>query len=77
MWPWESVPHSIAHGILDDETYDWFEIVAAMRRTDGRSLVVDEETLLRAHEIGCRTTGIAASATGTAGLAGLMRNNFV
>jgi len=72
MWPWESVPHSIAHGILDDETYDWFEIVAAMRRTDGRSLVVDEEALAQAHELGCRTTGISASATGTAGLAGLM-----
>lgn len=72
MWPWESVPHSIAHGILDDETYDWLEIVAAMRRTDGRSQVVDEEMLARAHEIGCRTTGIPASATGTAGLAGLL-----
>ena len=27
MRPWESEPHSIAHGILDDETYDWCEIV--------------------------------------------------
>lgn len=72
MWPWESVPHSIAHGILDDETYDWLEIVAAMHRTEGRSLVVDEETLARAHELGCRTTGISASPTGTAGLAGLL-----
>ncbi len=72
MWPWESVPHSIAHGILDDETYDWLEIVKAMQQTGGRSLVVDEETLARANELGRRLTGIPASATGTAGLAGLM-----
>ncbi|MDR1709906.1 MAG: pyridoxal-phosphate dependent enzyme, partial [Candidatus Accumulibacter sp.] len=31
MRPWETAPHSIAHGILDDETYDWLEIVRAMR----------------------------------------------
>ncbi len=72
MWPWESVPQSIAHGILDDETYDWLEIVKAMQQTGGRSLVVDEETLARANELGRRLTGIPASATGTAGLAGLM-----
>src|SRR5208282_3766488 len=27
MAPWESLPMSLAHGILDDETYDWFEVV--------------------------------------------------
>ena len=72
MWPWECVPHSIAHGILDDETYDWLEIVTAMRNTGGYSLVVDEDTLAQAHALGCRTTGIPASATGTAGLAGVL-----
>jgi hypothetical protein len=30
MWPWETPPHSIASGILDDETYDWLAIVRAM-----------------------------------------------
>ena len=23
MWAWETEPVSVAHGILDDETYDW------------------------------------------------------
>jgi len=27
MWPWEETPRSVAHGILDDETYDWLAIV--------------------------------------------------
>ena len=36
MSPWERAPASLAHGILDDETYDWFEIVKAMRSADVR-----------------------------------------
>ena len=35
MWPWESEPKSLAHGILDDETYDWLEVAKAMRATGG------------------------------------------
>ena len=35
MWPWEQEPHSIAHGILDDETYDWLAVVEAMLATGG------------------------------------------
>ena len=72
MWPWEHVPQSIAHGILDDETYDWLEIITAMRATGGQPLVVDEVTLVQAHDYGRRLSGIRASATGTAGLAGLL-----
>lgn len=72
MWAWENEPHSIAGGILDDETYDWLEIVRAMRQTGGFPVVVDEPVLERAHEQGVRLTGIPASATGTAGLAGLI-----
>ena len=36
MWPWENLCASVAHGILDDETYDWLEIVAAMWRDGGQ-----------------------------------------
>jgi len=72
MWPWESMPRSIAHGILDDETYDWLEIVKAMHQTGGRSLVVDEDVLEKAFELGQRVAGIPVSATGSAGLAGLI-----
>ena len=47
MWPWEEEPYSIAHGILDDETYDWHAIVAGILRSDGSAVVVDEATLAK------------------------------
>jgi threonine synthase len=72
MWPWESSPVSLAHGILDDETYDWWEVAKAMRDTGGVPVVVDEDTVSRAHSLAREHTAINASATGTAGLAGLL-----
>ena len=72
MWPWEEAPHSVAHGILDDETYDWLAVVRAMLETDGSSVVVDEDTLREACDLGFETTGIPADHTGTSGLAGLI-----
>jgi threonine synthase len=72
MWPWEQAPHSVAHGILDDETYDWLAVVRAMLETGGSAAVVDEDTLREANRVGFDTTGIPADHTGTAGLAGLM-----
>jgi threonine synthase len=73
MWPWETEPASIAHGILDDETYDWLAVVRAMLTTGGRPVVVDEAELGGANELAIRTTGIKADATGSAGLAGLVQ----
>jgi threonine synthase len=72
MWPWETTPASLAHGILDDETYDWFEIVRAMQATGGQALVVSEDAVARAYDLGRDCTSICASATGTAGLAGVI-----
>jgi threonine synthase len=72
MWPWEETPHSVAHGILDDETYDWLSIVRGMLETGGHPIVVDEETLLHANRLGRDATGIAVDPTGSAGLAGLL-----
>jgi threonine synthase len=72
MWPWESEPRSVAHGILDDETYDWLAVVETMLETGGQPVVVDEETLAEANEVAGATTGIEADHTGTAGLAGLI-----
>ena len=72
MWPWEYVGESAADGILDDETYDWLPVVEAMASTGGAPVVVTEAHVLEANELGRRTTGIAASHTGTAGLAGLL-----
>jgi threonine synthase len=72
MWPWEATPASIAHGILDDETYDWLEIVTALRATGGEPVVAGEQDLMRAHRLALDHTAIRVSATGTAGLAGLI-----
>ena len=71
MWPWETVPHSLAHGILDDETYDWVAVVEAMLTTDGQALVVNEDEIAQANDIGMKATGIEVDPTGSAGLAGL------
>ncbi len=72
MWPWEQEPHSIAHGILDDETYDWLAVVDAMLTTGGTALVVGESTLERANTLAREATGIAVDPTGSSGLAGLL-----
>ncbi len=73
MWPWETTPHSIAHGILDDETYDWLALVKGMLASHGTSVVVDEDTLEAANTLARETTGITVCHTGSAGLAGLMQ----
>ena len=73
MWAWETEPVSIAHGILDDETYDWLAVVRAMLLTGGRPVVVDEATLEAANGLARPHLGIDACYTGTAGLAGLIQ----
>ena len=71
MWPWEHEPHSVAHGILDDETYDWLAVVEGMLATGGRPVVVGEDALRAANDAARETTGIDVDHTGSAGLAGL------
>jgi len=73
MWPWEETPRSIAHGILDDETYDWLAVVRGMLASRGVPVVVDEATLREANALARETTGINACHSGTAGLAGLLQ----
>jgi threonine dehydratase len=72
MTPWER-PHSLADGIVDDETYDWLGAFDVMRTSGGRPLVVPEEAVVQAAALGA-ATGIPVSATGAAGLAGLLVN---
>lgn len=72
MWPWEEEPKSIAHGILDDETYDWLAVVSGMVTTGGYPVVVSEQTLAEANRLGREATGIDVDPTGSAGLAGLV-----
>lgn len=73
MWPWETTPRSVAHGILDDETYDWWALVEGMIHTGGFPVVADEPTLVEAREAVRRTLKVDATATGTAGMAGVMQ----
>ena len=72
MWPWETTPHSIAHGIIDDEAYDWLAVVEGMLATGGEPVVCGEETLAEANETARDATGIPVDATGSSGLAALL-----
>ncbi len=71
MWAWETPPHSVAHGILDDETYDWVGCYEALDASGGQALIASEDELERALDA-VRATGIEVSATGAAGVAGLL-----
>ncbi|HEV8433454.1 MAG TPA: pyridoxal-phosphate dependent enzyme [Thermoanaerobaculia bacterium] len=68
MSPWENPRKSIATGILDDETYDWVAVVRGMSASGGFPVIVSEEELAEAQQI----AGENVSATGAAGLAGLL-----
>jgi threonine synthase len=72
MWPWEDEPTSAATGILDDETYDWWQVVAGMARSGGWPVVVDEATVADAHRLARTHTAVPVDPTGSAGLAGLL-----
>jgi threonine synthase len=73
MWPWELAPHSVAEGILDDETYDWLAVVRGMLLTGGVPLVVEEHALRHAHDLAQQCARVPADHTGAAGVAGLVR----
>lgn len=72
MWPWETEPRSIAGGILDDETYDWFNIVRGMIESGGWPIVAEERLVRAANDLVRERTTLRADHTGTAGLAGLL-----
>jgi threonine synthase len=72
MWPWAGTLASAATGILDDETYDWWEAAHGMRETGGDVVVVDEPAIERAYTLAKLHTEIGPSTTGAAGLAGLL-----
>ena len=70
MTVWDD-PASLADGILDDETYDWVDVAHSLRFSGGASVVAAEEAVIAAHEL-AQDAGFDASATGTAGLAGVL-----
>jgi threonine dehydratase len=72
MWPWEHEPTSLADGILDDETYDWVADFAQLQATHGRVVVAPETDVITAASMVPSVTGVMASPTGTAGVAGLL-----
>jgi len=74
MWAWDGAPpRSLAHGILDDETYDWYDLVTAVLKSGGRAEIVDEKQISRAHTLARAHTNMTPCATGTSGLAGLLQ----
>ena len=70
MTPWED-PRSLADGILDDETYDWLGVFDAIGGGGDAPVVAAEADIIAAHEL-ARAAGFDVSATGSAGLAGLL-----
>ncbi len=73
MWPWETMPSSLADGILDDETYDWVSAIGAMARTGGFPVMATEELVHAAFAMSHDFTDIDVSPTGSAGLAGVLQ----
>jgi len=72
MRPLSQEPSSIATGILDDETYDWRTLIESALATKAAPITCTEERLQEAWELGNRVCDSKVSATGTAGLAGLL-----
>lgn len=73
MQPWPFPPHSVAHGILDDETYDGRALVEAMLDSDGWPVIASETALTTTavtlvHD---NNSPLPVTATGASGLAGL------
>ena len=72
MKPWEHEPKSIAHGILDDETYDWACLVDGVARSGGHAVLASEGVLRESNRVARDGMDLQICHTGTAGLAGLM-----
>jgi threonine dehydratase len=70
MEPWPE-PHSLADGILDDETYDWLGVFDAIGAWGDAPIVAPETDIVAAHRL-ARSAGFHVSPTGSAGLAGLL-----
>ncbi len=74
MWAWDgAAPQSAAHGILDDETYDWYDLLRAVLKSGGKAEILREGVIQKAHHMARTRTGIRVSPTGSAGLAGLLQ----
>lgn len=70
MWPWAH-PRSVATGILDDETYDWLDIVRGVARSGGSIFPVSDEEMVAAADDASAAAGTPIGPTGAAGYAGV------
>lgn len=70
MVPWAAVQPSLAHGILDDETYDWVALLEGVMRSRGRAVLIEEALLQRAWEAVRSVSDLRPCHTGVSGLAG-------
>ncbi|HUP15553.1 MAG TPA: PLP-dependent lyase/thiolase [Acidimicrobiia bacterium] len=77
MWAWEDVGPTAASGIVDDVTYDWLPVMAAMLHSEGQATVVTEKMVLRANELARTHTGINVGHTGSGGLAALIDPSII
>ncbi len=73
MRPWPVAPRSIARGILDDETYDWFVGARAVLDGGGRAVTVTEDEIVAATALAQTLSPVPVCETGAAGLAGARR----
>lgn len=73
MSPWpmgdNDTPVSAARGILDDETYDWWQIARGAIASGGGGVIVSEDQLAAARAAAI-DAGVNASTTGASGYAG-------
>ncbi len=73
MYPWSN-PSSVAHGILDDETYDWVQLLRGVQQSGGSPIVVEDDEIRAANKIAKTKYKVKSCYTGSVGLAGMMRN---
>lgn len=71
--PWPDPQPSVAHGILDDDTYDGLSLLRSTVLSGGSPVTVDELTLSEAAAQMRERAGIDVDETGAAGYAGLLQ----
>jgi threonine synthase len=70
---WADPKPSVAHGILDDDTYDGLSLLRSTVASGGSPVTVDEATLVEAAALMRDRAGIDVDETGAAGFAGLLQ----
>ena len=74
MWAWDGdPPRSLARGILDDITYDWYYLLLDILRTGGKAEILLEKNIEKAYQLSRDFTDISVSHSGVSGLAGLIQ----